>query len=87
MEFALHDDPPLRAMRVLRHDRVLERLEEDRRRGRTLQKPDLHAPQGRVRLGKLRDDLRKSRHAPRIVAGSLNRFRPENRTRPRPCSG
>ncbi len=58
----LDDDPPLRAMAVLRNRRILSSLEQGRGTGRSLNQPQRHAVQRRLGLRQLSDEVRESRH-------------------------
>src|SRR2546427_387507 len=58
----LDDDPPLRAVAVLRDRRILSGLEQGRGTGPPLEQPQRHAVQRRLGLRKLSDEVRESRH-------------------------
>src|SRR6266849_5753667 len=58
----LHDDPPLRAMAVLRDRRILSSLEQGRGTGPSLKQPQRHAAQRRLGLRQFSDEVRESRH-------------------------
>jgi len=59
---ALDDDPPLRAVAVLRDRRILSGLEQGRGTGSPLEQPQRYAVQRRLGLRQLSDEVRESRH-------------------------
>src|SRR2546428_4374147 len=58
----LDDDPPLRAVAVLRDRRILSGLEQGRGTGPPLEQPQRYAVQRRLGLRQLSDELRESGH-------------------------
>src|SRR5207245_1912781 len=58
----LDDDPPLRAVAVLRDRRILSSLEQGRGTAPPLKQPQRHAAQRRLGLRQFLDEVRESRH-------------------------
>src|SRR5207245_8220517 len=58
----LDDDPPLRAVAMLRYRRILSSLEQGRGTGPPLQQPECDAVQRGFGLRQLSDEVRESRH-------------------------
>src|SRR3989442_11267469 len=71
MHLPFDDDPPLGTVTVFRHRRILSRLEQRRRSRPSLQQPQGHPTEGRVRFRQLPNELRESRHGGGIRSRGL----------------